>query len=102
MTDLIERGHELLAEGKVTRALACLGKAGERGCIELAKCYRDGVGVKVNQVLAKKYFWLAVRQAKRVHEMEIRALRNRPRNRLSRGRREKRRYAVVRNLLIAA
>lgn len=105
MIDLIERGYELLAEGKVKRALACFGKAGERtpsGFLELAKCYRDGFGVEKDTFMAKKYFWLAVRRAKRAHKTNIRALRKRPRGRKSKGWQEMRRYAKVRESLVAA
>ena len=105
MTDLIERGYELLAGGKVDRAFACFDKAGRksaRGYLEMSRCYSEGVGVDENWRLAKKYFWLAVRQAKRIHETNIRALRCRPKNRMSCGRGEMRRYAKVRNWLVAS
>lgn len=105
MIDLIERGHELLAKGKVERAFACFSKMGKKsaiGYLELAHCYESGIGIEENLFMAQKYFWLAVRQAKRVHEKNIRALRNRPRNRMHGGRSEIYRYAKVRELLIAA
>lgn len=105
MTDLIERGYELLADGKVNRALACFGKAGRkspRGYLEMSRCYSEGIGVDKDWRLAKKYFWLAVCQAKRIHETRIRALRRRPENRMSCGRSEIRRYAKVRDWLAAA
>ena len=105
MTDLIERGYELLADGKVNRAFACFGKEGRksaRGYLEIARCYSDGVGVEENWRLAKKYFWLAVRQAKRIHERKIRTFRRRPKNRMFCGRSEMRRHAKVRDWLAVA
>ena len=105
MTDLIERGYELLADGKVNRAFACFGKAGRksaRGYLEMSRCYSEGIGVDKNWRLAKKYFGLAVRLAKKIHETNIRTLRSRPKNRMSIGRREMRRYAKVRDWLAAA
>jgi len=103
--DLIERGYELMAEGKVERALACFGKVSERspkGYFEIARCYEDGLGVEEDVYMAKKYFRLAIRQAKRIHEKNIRALRRRPKNRLAHGRNEMYRYAKVRDYLMAA
>lgn len=105
MTDLIECGYKLLAKGKIDRAFACFDKVGKksaRGYLELAHCYSEGIGVAENWHLAKKYFRLAVRQAKRIHETNIRALRCRPTNRMSCGRSEIRRYAKVRNRFAAA
>jgi len=103
--DLIERGYELIAEGKVERALACFGRVGERspkGYLEIAKCYKDGLGVEADSYMAKKYFWLAVRQAKRIHEKNIRALRLRPKDRRAHGHKETYRYAKVRDYLAVA
>ena len=105
MTNLIERGYELLAEGKVDRAFACFDKEGRksaRGYLEVSRCYSEGVGVAENWRLAKKYYWLAVRQAKKIHETKIRTFRRRPKNRMFCGRSEMRRYAKVRDWLAVA
>ena len=79
MINLIERGRELLAEGKGERAIACFSKVAEtdpRGYIEMARCYERGIEVRYDPWKARKCLELADRLNKRIKHETIRSLRH--------------------------